>query len=106
MASRAGTHQGKYMGLYSMTWGLGWTVAPLAGAFLYQVAGPDSLWLVLGLLGGLAWAGFELLRRWDRRSGTERSIPIEELPRDVARASAPILEDVEARRRQGASGEA
>jgi predicted MFS family arabinose efflux permease len=106
VASRAGTHRGKYMGLYTMTWGLGWTVGPLAGAYLYQTAGPEGLWLAAGMLGGLAWAGFELLRRWDRRSGTERSIPIEELPRDVARASAPILEDVEARRRQGASGEA
>lgn len=112
VARRAGTvHRGKYMGLYTMTWGLGWIVAPPAGAFLYQMAGPDSLWLALGLLGGLLWAGFELLRRWDRRSGTERprpdseteslcavrSLPVEEFPCDVARTAAPVLEDVEAR---------
>ncbi|HEX4960459.1 MAG TPA: MFS transporter [Thermoanaerobaculia bacterium] len=73
VASRAGTHRGKYMGLYSMTWGLGWIVAPPVGAFLYQVAGPESLWLAAGMLGGLAWAGFELLRRFDRRIGAAGS---------------------------------
>jgi len=35
-----------------------------------------------------------------------RSLPVEELPRDVARPSAPVLEDIEARRCQGAGGEA
>jgi predicted MFS family arabinose efflux permease len=73
VARRAGAlHRGKYMGLYTMTWSLGSIVAPVAGAFLYQASGPESLWLTAGMLGGLLWAGFELLRRWDRRSGTER----------------------------------
>src|SRR5262245_18852772 len=51
-----------------------------------------------GMLGGLVWAGCELLQRWDR------SLPVEELAREVARP--PVLENVEARRRQGAGGKA
>jgi predicted MFS family arabinose efflux permease len=73
VARRAGTlHRGKYMGLYTMTWGLGWIVAPAAGAFLYQASGPESLWLTAGMLGGLVWAGFELLRVRESRTRTLR----------------------------------
>lgn len=76
VARRAGTlHRGKYMGLYTMTWGLGWIVAPAAGAFLYQASGPESLWLAAGMLGGLLWAGFELLRGHESRTRTLRQQP-------------------------------
>lgn len=69
VARRAGNlHRGKYMGLYTMTWGLGWIVAPAAGAFLYRTPGPESLWLTAGVLGGLLWAGFELLRGRESRT--------------------------------------
>lgn len=64
VANRAGaTHRGKYMGLYTMTWGLGFVAGPPAGAWIYQHAGPDRLWLAVGVLGTLAWIGCELLRR-------------------------------------------
>lgn len=68
VANRAGTlHRGKYMGLFTMTSGLGWIAAPAAGSFLYQASGPESLWLALGILGGLVWGGFELLHCRQRR---------------------------------------
>lgn len=71
VARRASSlHRGKYMGLYTMTWGLGWIVAPAAGAFLYRAPGPESLWLASGILGALLWAGFELLRRRESRTRT------------------------------------
>lgn len=75
VASRAGTHRGKYMGLYTMTWGLGWVLAPLAGAYVYQTLGPDRLWLAAGMLGGLVWIGFELLHRRERRTRTSSQRP-------------------------------
>lgn len=71
VARRAGSrHRGKYMGLYTMISGLGWIAAPAAGAFLYKASGPESLWLTAGLLGGLLWAGFELLRGRESRTRT------------------------------------
>jgi MFS family permease len=65
VANRAGvTHRGKYMGLYTMAWSVGFVAAPAAGAWLYQHAGPDTLWQVIGVAGVVIWVGFELLHRW------------------------------------------
>ncbi|MEM7350640.1 MAG: MFS transporter [Acidobacteriota bacterium] len=71
VANRAGPkHRGKYMGLYTMAWGLGFIIAPSGGAWIYQHFGPNTLWLATGLLGAVTWIGFELL---DRRI---RQLPI------------------------------
>ena len=81
IAKRAGvTHRGKYMGLYTMVWGLGFTIGPPVGAWLYQVAGPEVLWLVVGLLGGITWLGCEALHRAIEKSEAARSpLPGEKL---------------------------
>ena len=64
VANRAGPeHRGKYMGLYTMAWGLGFVLAPTGGSWIYHHLGPTVLWLAVGLLGVLAWIGFELLDR-------------------------------------------
>ena len=68
VANRAGpAHRGKYMGLYTMAWGLGFILAPTGGAWIYQHLGPTVLWLATGLLGAVTWIGFELLDRGLRR---------------------------------------
>lgn len=69
VANRAGEkHRGKYMGLYTMTWGVGFIVAPASGAWVYEHLGPEVLWYGLGALGALIWTGCEVLRRTLARS--------------------------------------
>lgn len=55
--------RGRYMGIYSLTWGIGSGVAPVIGGLLYDHVAPVAMWyggLVIGLLGTL---GFLVLKR-------------------------------------------
>lgn len=68
VANRAGAvHRGKYMGIYTMAWGLGFVFGPSAGSWIYQAAGPDRLWWLVGLAGAGIWLGCEVLGRFLRR---------------------------------------
>ena len=69
VASRASVkHRGKYMGIYTMAWGLGFVLGPPIGMWIYQHLGPDTLWFAVGVLGVLIWIGCEVLQRVLRRS--------------------------------------
>jgi len=68
------THRGKYMGLYTMAWGLGFIIAPTGGAWLYQHLGPTTLWIVTGGVGALAWLGFGILDRLLAKASNQTTI--------------------------------
>lgn len=53
---------GEYLGVTSLAFAAASTVGPVAAAWLYAAAGPDSVWFGCGLLGGLLALGFARLR--------------------------------------------
>ncbi|HTS80456.1 MAG TPA: MFS transporter [Myxococcaceae bacterium] len=48
------TRRGEYMGFYSMTFGVGFTLGPWAGLTLFEAAGARALWLACLAVGGLS----------------------------------------------------
>ena len=63
VANRAGAeHRGKYMGLYTMSWGAAFIIAPALGTWIYETLGPETLWYGCGVLGVLLFLGCEALR--------------------------------------------
>ncbi|MCG8461362.1 MAG: MFS transporter [Holophagales bacterium] len=64
VAARASArHRGKYMGLFTMSWGVAFIAAPAVGTWVYERLSPETLWVLLGVLGFVGWAACELLRR-------------------------------------------
>jgi len=62
VADRAGeASQGRYMGIFSLSFSLAFVLAPLAGTWIYQSLGPEALWYGCGALGILLWGGFAAL---------------------------------------------
>ena len=55
-------YQGQYMGLYTMAFSLAFVLAPLAGTYLYEHFGANTLWYTLGVLGLALWMAASLLR--------------------------------------------
>lgn len=62
------SHRGKYMGLYTMAWGLAFIIAPSAGTWTYQHLGGTVLWTAVGGIGVVVLVGCELLLRIIRRA--------------------------------------
>ncbi len=62
VADRAGeASQGRYMGIFALSFSLAFVLAPLAGTWIYQSLGPEALWYGCGALGILLWGGFAAL---------------------------------------------
>jgi MFS family permease len=60
--------QGRYQGLFTMSYSLGTTVGPVCGTWLYATAGGHVLWSAVGCAGGIVAAGMLLLSfRWNGR---------------------------------------
>src|SRR4029077_286656 len=53
--------RGAYMGLLNFSIAASFVVAPLVGTWVYQNLGPRTLWLSGGVVGIVAWAGFQAL---------------------------------------------
>jgi MFS family permease len=53
--------RGRYMSVYSLTWGVAQGIAPLTGGFLADNLGPSAPWLGGGVAGIMAVAAFVLL---------------------------------------------
>ncbi|NNK62770.1 MAG: MFS transporter [Gemmatimonadetes bacterium] len=70
IVSNRGGHQhtGGYMGVYMVTFGAAFVVAPWAGTWVYQNMGAGVLWSATGVIGVLVAAGYEALRPWLRES--------------------------------------
>ncbi|MEM8994280.1 MAG: MFS transporter [Acidobacteriota bacterium] len=63
VAKRAGVrHRGKYMGLYTMVWGLAFIVAPALGSWIYEAWSPYGLWWVMLAIAILSGLGLQSLR--------------------------------------------
>ncbi len=61
--------QGRYQGLFSMSYGLGVTVGPAVGMRVYAGFGGRVLWLAVGTVCGAVALGMLVLsRRWDGRA--------------------------------------
>jgi predicted MFS family arabinose efflux permease len=66
IVSNRGGHQntGGYMGVYMVTFGAAFVVAPWAGTWVYENLGPVPLWSATGVIGVLVAAAYEGLRPW------------------------------------------
>lgn len=65
-ANRSGRgHPGRHLGALTATLGLSYMGAQIVGPWIYQLYGPQILWLGCAVVGALAAAGFRLLAiRW------------------------------------------
>lgn len=64
VANRAGPkNQGRYMGMYTLSFSLACVIGPLLGTWVYQQFGPKTLWYGCGVVGVLLWAGYYGLNR-------------------------------------------
>lgn len=50
--------RGSYMGMLNLSFAAAFVVGPLAGTWVYETFGPETLWYTCGALGFLLWAGF------------------------------------------------
>ncbi|MGC8782347.1 MAG: MDR family MFS transporter [Anaerolineae bacterium] len=64
--------RGRYMGLFGMTWGIGFGIAPVIGGVLSDRVAPIAPWYGGLALGLSAAAGFLLLGRWSALSARGR----------------------------------
>lgn len=70
IVSNRGGHQhtGGYMGIYMVTFGAAFVVAPWAGTWVYEHHGAAALWSATGVIGVFVAAAYEGLRPWLRDS--------------------------------------
>jgi len=62
VANRAGEkNRGQYLGLLTFSFSAAFIVAPVAGTWVYERLGAESLWFGCGALGFLVWGGFYAL---------------------------------------------
>lgn len=70
--------RGRYMGIYSLTWGIGFGIGPVLGGLLNDRVAPQAIWyggLVMGLV---AACGFALLARRLRGRRTPPGVTLQE----------------------------
>jgi MFS family permease len=73
VASMAGeSNRGRYMGLYTLSFSVAMCVGPPLGAWIYESAGKDALWLASGPAGLVVWAGFRRLKAKKERPAKNR----------------------------------
>jgi len=61
--------QGRYQGLFTMSYSLGVTAGPALGTWIYTAFGGRTLWMSVGAIATLAAAGMlALSRKWDGRT--------------------------------------
>jgi MFS family permease len=58
--------RGRYMSIYSLTWGVAQGIGPVMGGFLSDNYGPSAPWLGGGLVGALSVTAFTVLAMWRR----------------------------------------
>ena len=77
VADRAGeASQGRYMGMYAVSFSTAFVLAPLGGTWVYQRFGPEALWYGCGALGVFLWGAFTLLAN----AAGKRPVPVATLP--------------------------
>ena len=63
--------RGRYMGIYGLTWSIGFGIGPVLGGYLNDNLAPVAIWYGGFLIGLAATAGFALLARSVRHAGAE-----------------------------------
>jgi len=77
VAERAGqAAQGRYMGIYAVSFSLAFVLAPLGGTWVYQRFGPETLWYGCGVLGLFLWGAFTLLGRFAAQRRIEAPVVV------------------------------
>jgi MFS family permease len=66
--------RGRYMSVYSLTWGIAQGIAPLAGGLLADQVSPSAPWLAGGAAGMLAVLAFVVLARRTARREKENTL--------------------------------
>ena len=62
VAERAGeASQGRYMGMYAVSFSSAFVLAPLGGTWVYERFGAETLWYGCGVLGFFLWGAFAIL---------------------------------------------
>lgn len=56
--------RGRYMSLYTLTWGMAMGTAPVFGGFLSDVYGPSAIWIGGAIIGAMSVLAFTLLNRY------------------------------------------
>jgi MFS family permease len=73
VAERAGERsQGRYMGVFSLSFSVAFVLAPLGGTWVYQRFSAEALWYGCGVIGVLLWIGFMSLSTTVAAKGAER----------------------------------
>ncbi|MFG3254389.1 MDR family MFS transporter [Streptomyces sp. NPDC048172] len=86
--------RGRYQGMYSMSWAAANLSAPLAGGFVIDRFGADTLWTASAVIGVIAALGYALLLR---RLGNEETAPVAAAPAapaEVTESAAPRTDSV------------
>jgi len=60
-------NRGKYMGLFTFSFSLAFVIGPVAGTWIYDIHGPNLLWMIIGVLGIAIWLGFFILDHYLKR---------------------------------------
>jgi len=78
VAERAGeASQGRYMGMYAVSFSSAFVLAPLGGTWVYERFGAQTLWYGCGVLGIFLWGAFSLLGNF---AGKRAAPAVEALP--------------------------
>ncbi len=65
------TMRGRYMSIYSLTWGVATGIGPLLGGFLGDLMSPRMIWVCAGTVGLISAIMFLVLRLMERKSAKE-----------------------------------
>ncbi|HSR49006.1 MAG TPA: MFS transporter [Anaerolineales bacterium] len=63
--------RGRYMGIYTIAWGMAFGIGPVLGGALNDNIGPAAIWYGAALLAAAAAVGFLILRRERRLQGAQ-----------------------------------
>jgi MFS family permease len=66
--------RGRYMGVFSLTWGISFGIGPVLGGYLNDNLAPVAIWYGGLLIGLLAMLGFILLRKVSQKSINRHSV--------------------------------
>jgi MFS family permease len=58
--------RGRYMSLYSLTWGVAAMIGPLLGGYLNDTIGPQAIWIgasIIGMLSVITFSLFAILQK-------------------------------------------
>jgi MFS family permease len=71
-------NRGKYLGMYTMSYSLGFVFGPASGAWIYETWGATQLWICAGCLGILVILGFLVMEQILKREAGQPQAVLKE----------------------------